>query len=246
MTHRKRSAALLPAAALLAALALAQAAPASAASVTISPLAGTPSATPRTQISFLGAAAKTLSGISVVGSSSGRHRGRLRSYAALTGTSFVPSTPFAPGERVTVRAKWHYAKGRTRALSDSFTIAQPAVIPLVEFPAAPGTPAQIQSFASAPALHPPVITVTHPASAASAPGYLFASPFLGPGQWGPMIFDPAMAWRPTSTSSCSRRREPRGCSRTTPCRPASRAPAGRPAASRSTVWSRRSTCTPAS
>jgi hypothetical protein len=36
-----------------------------------------------------------------------------------------------------------------------------------------------------------VITVAHPASAASAPGYLFASPFLGPGQWGPMIFDNA-------------------------------------------------------
>jgi hypothetical protein len=34
-----------------------------------------------------------------------------------------------------------------------------------------------------------VVTVRHPASAASAPGYLFASPFLGPGQFGPMIFD---------------------------------------------------------
>ena len=52
-----------------------------AASVTISPLPGTPTAMPRTQISFLGAAPGTLSSISVVGSSSGRHRGRLRPYS---------------------------------------------------------------------------------------------------------------------------------------------------------------------
>ena len=191
MTHRMRSAALTPLATLVAGLALAHATPASAASVTVSPLPGTPGATPQTQISFLGAAAKTLSGISVAGSASGRHRGRLRSYAASTGTSFVPSSPFTPGERVTVHAKWHYAKRKTRSLSDTFTIAQPAAIPLIEFTAGPGSPAQIQSFASNSALHPPVISVAHPASAASASGYLFASPFLGPGQYGPMIFDNA-------------------------------------------------------
>jgi hypothetical protein len=33
--------------------------------------------------------------------------------------------------------------------------------------------------------------VSRPASAASAPGELFASPFIGPGQYGPMIFDNA-------------------------------------------------------
>jgi hypothetical protein len=201
MIHRERMTVLLSAFALSAGLALAaHAAPASAASVTISPLPGTPAAMPQTQVSFLGAAAKTLSGISVTGSSSGRHRGRLRSYAAATGTSFVPSTPFSPGERVTVHAKWRYARGKTRSLSDSFTVQQPAAIPLVEFSAGPGSPAQIQSFTSKPTLHPPVVTVAHPASAASAPGYLFATPFLGPGQDGAMIFDNdgGLVWfRPT-------------------------------------------------
>jgi hypothetical protein len=186
----KRSAAATLAVALACAAALA-AGPAStgAAGVVISPLRGTVTATPQTQISFLGASASSLSGIFVSGSSSGRHRGRLRSYASTTGTSFLPSKPFTPGESVTVRAKWHYARGKTRTLADSFTVAQPATIPLVEFTAAPGKPSESQSFVSEPSLHPPFVTVAHAAAGTSAPGYLFASPFLGPGQYGPMIFD---------------------------------------------------------
>jgi hypothetical protein len=162
---------------------------AGAAGVVVSPLPGTVTATPQTQISFLGASGSSLSGIYVAGSSSGRHSGRLRSYASTTGTSFVPSKPFAPGERVTVHAKWHYAKGKTRTLTDTFAVAVPAVIPLTEFTAGASKPTDVQSYVSEPSLHPPAVTVSHPASATSAPGYLFASPFLGPGQYGPMIFD---------------------------------------------------------
>ena len=102
MNRRIRLAALT----LLAAFMIAAQAQASAASVTISPLPGTPTALPGTQISFLGASAKALSRISVVGSSSGRHGGALRSYSSATGASFVPSKPFTPGEHVTVRATW--------------------------------------------------------------------------------------------------------------------------------------------
>src|ERR1700730_8647815 len=87
-------------------------APASVAAVTISPLRGTPTAQPHTQISFLGAPAKALSSISVVGSSSGRHRGHLHSYAMATGASFLPSKPFTPGERVTVHARLTRSKHR--------------------------------------------------------------------------------------------------------------------------------------
>jgi hypothetical protein len=188
MNKRTAAATLAASFACVAALATETAA-AGAAGVTVSPLPGTVSATPQTQISFLGASASSLSGIYVAGSVSGRHRGRLRSYASATGTSFVPSKPFAPGERVTVHAKWHYAKGRAHTLSDSFEIAQPAAIPLVEFTAGATNPSEAQTFLTEPSLHPPVITVSHAASAASAPGYLFASPFLGPGQYGPMIFE---------------------------------------------------------
>src|SRR6202011_5351382 len=63
--------------AVLALLAAALSAPstASASTVTISPIAGTATAMPQTQISFLGAPASTLGPISVVGSQSARHAG---------------------------------------------------------------------------------------------------------------------------------------------------------------------------
>jgi hypothetical protein len=192
MVNRKRPAAApLTVAVLCVCASLASPAGARAAGVTISPLPGTPAAMPRTQISFLGASASTLSAISVVGSSSGRHRGRLRSYASATGTSFLPSNPFSPGERVTVHASWRPTKrGKARKLSSGFTIAQPAVITLSEFPATPGTPADVQNFFSQPNLHPPVLTV-HRTGAGSAPGLLFTGPFFGPGQYGPTIYDNA-------------------------------------------------------
>jgi hypothetical protein len=175
----------------LTALGLCSAASASAASssVIISPTPGTIAAMPGTQISFLGASAGSLSSVSVLGSTTGRHRGRLRSYSSATGTSFLPTAPFAPGERVSVHATWRSPAGRRSALSTSFTIAQPVAPPSGEFPSTPGTPADIQGFHSQAELHPPAVTVHQAAGGASAPGYLFAAPFLGPGQWGPMIFD---------------------------------------------------------
>jgi hypothetical protein len=183
MTHRK----LLTLLGLLAILCLD--AQASAASVTISPLPGTPTALPATQISFLGAPAGALGSISVVGSSSGRHGGHLHSYDSAVGASFIVNRPFTPGEHVTVRAELATGAGRHTTLSSAFTIARPASVSQAEFPATPGTPADVQSFFSQPALHPPAVTVRVAPAAESAAGYLFASPFLGPGQWGPMIFD---------------------------------------------------------
>ena len=167
------------------------AAPAGAASVvTISPLAGAPAAMPETQISFLGAAAPSLSSISVVGSRSGRHAGHLRSYSSATGASFLPNTPFTPGENVTVRALWRVGRS-THAIGTHFKVAVPVAPPSTEFPPVPAKPGDVQSFLSEPALHPPTVSVHQAAGAASAPGYLFAAPFIGPGQWGPMIFDSA-------------------------------------------------------
>jgi hypothetical protein len=187
MHHRCPAAVLLSASLLLGGGSAARA----AASVTISPLPGTPTAMPRTQISFLGAGAGTLSSISVIGSSSGRHGGRLRHYSSAPGASFVPSKAFTPGERVTVHARWHASRRLTRTLSDAFTVATPAVIAENEFPATPGTPADILSFLSQPSLHPPVLTVHQAAGAGSAPGLLFTAPFMGPGQYGPAIYDNA-------------------------------------------------------
>lgn len=156
--------------------------------VSVSPLPGTPTAMPRTQISFLGASASSLSVISVVGSRSGKHSGRLRSYSSLEGASFLPSKPFLPNEHVTVHARWQHA-GKTFNLATHFKVAQPVAVPLTAFPTTPGIPAEVQSFQSEPQLDPPTVTVTQPAGPASADGYVFATPSLGPGQYGPMIFD---------------------------------------------------------
>jgi hypothetical protein len=158
--------------------------------VVVSPLPGTPTALPQTQISFLGASAASLGSISVVGSVTGAHSGRLRSYSSALGASFIPSKPFSPGEHVSVHARVKGAPGKVSTVSSSFTIAHPATVAFTEFPTTPGTPAEVQSFHSS-SLHPPVVTVHQPPAAGVAPGYVFAAPFLGPGQYGPMMFDNA-------------------------------------------------------
>ena len=158
--------------------------------VVISPLPGTPAAMPRTQISFLGAAATALSQIQVVGSRSGHHSGHLHSYSSALGASFIPSKPFLANEHVRVSARLR--EGRTTVLlTTHFKIASPVTVPRTPFPTTPGTAADIQSFHSQPTLHPPTVTVHQSAGGASAPGYIFAAPFFGPGQYGPMIFDNA-------------------------------------------------------
>jgi hypothetical protein len=185
MSRYRRAAALLPLLAVLCA-----AAPATASTPIVSPLPGTPTAMPQTQISFLGASAGSLHSIAVVGSRSGRHSGRLRSYASAAGASFVPTHPFAPGETVTVSARWSSATG-SATLRTNFKVAVPVPTLTQAFPVAHGTAADLQRFNSEPKLHPPVVKILQPASPGSAPGYIFAGPFQGPAQWGPMILDNA-------------------------------------------------------
>jgi arylsulfotransferase ASST len=158
-----------------------------AARVIVSPLPGTVVALPGTQISFLGAVPSELLSISVMGSVTGRHGGRLRGYVSAFGASFIPTHPFTPGEHVSVRATLQPAKGHATPLSTSFTVGQPMPVTSAEFPKVPGTGADEQSFVSQPALHPPVVSINQAGSI--APGYVFAAPFMGPGQYGPMIFD---------------------------------------------------------
>src|SRR5580704_18188773 len=62
--------------------------------VALSPLNGTPDASPESQISFLGVPATEISRIAVVGSRSGGHSGKLESYASAPGASFLPARPF--------------------------------------------------------------------------------------------------------------------------------------------------------
>ena len=162
--------------------------------VTISPLDGTPDASPTTQISFLGVAAEDISRVSVHGSRSGTHRGRLEPYSTGTGVSYQPLRPLTPGETVKVSAV-ETASGRHQTIGTTFTVAREFVIPPSLYmqppPATTVAPAgSVSSFLSLPSLHPPVSTIT--ASAADPTlGDIFLTPSGGGAQAGPMIVSPA-------------------------------------------------------
>jgi len=156
--------------------------------VTVSPLPGSRDATPQTQISFLGVPAGALSAISVVGSRTGAHSGRLAAYSQGDGASFLPAQPFAEGERVTVRARVRVGRSE-RALLDVFAIASLDHISTTPRLNQPGSSTEVQSFHSRPELHPPAVTVTAQ-SPAAAPGDVFLAPYGATGQAGPMILEP--------------------------------------------------------
>ncbi|MGH2851385.1 MAG: arylsulfotransferase family protein, partial [Solirubrobacteraceae bacterium] len=149
---------------------------------------GTPDADPSTQISFLGAPASRLRDITVVGSRSGSHTGRLVFYSTHTGGSFLPSHPFVPGEHVTVSATL-VGEGTPRKLGTSFTVSSPYTLPSKAAGKQPTPPAtSVLRFHSRHDLVPPAVTVTTPAADPTL-GDIFVSPDAGPAQAGPMILD---------------------------------------------------------
>ncbi len=162
---------------------------AGARAVTISPLPGTPDASPHTQISFLGVPASELHDVSVVGSLSGSHSGHLRAYRSAPGASFIPAQGFAEGENVSVSALAGHA-GHEQRVGSSFTVAQLAHTHLSPMssrvPSA--KPGVVQRFVSQPKLEPPAVAVTTHAPTASTADVFVAANGAIP-QRGPMIFD---------------------------------------------------------
>jgi hypothetical protein len=159
---------------------------AAANAVTVSPLPGTPDASPATQISFLGGPGTKVSGVHVVGSRSGVHGGRLEAYSTGTGESFLPAHSFQAGERVTVHAQVSSA-GATQAVSTSFTIASQDTPSQKQFPNNPGDSRAVQHYSSAPGITPSTVRITTPAKSGASPGDLFLAPYQGMGSPGPMI-----------------------------------------------------------
>jgi len=160
----------------------------SAAAVTVSPLPGTPDASPATQISFLAGPDTTVSDVRVLGSHSGHHAGRLEAYSTATGESFIPNRAFAPGERVHVSARVQQGKLST-TVTTSFRVAVQAPANQTEFQPAAGDAADVAHYLSAPSLTPSTVTVTSVAGAATTPGDFFLAPYQGTGTNGPMIVD---------------------------------------------------------
>jgi hypothetical protein len=158
-----------------------------AGTVAVSPLNGTPDASPYSQISFLGVPANEIADVTVTGSSTGSHSGTLKAYATQPGASFLPTHAFAQGERVTASAVVG-PKGHTSTVRTTFTVLR-----FPNYTVTAGTPLQLsghsleQAFASQPKLKPPVVRVT--ANSGASEGDVFLTPTHGYGQSGPMILD---------------------------------------------------------
>ncbi|HTU97616.1 MAG TPA: arylsulfotransferase family protein [Solirubrobacteraceae bacterium] len=178
---------LMSAAAALGPTAVAQAA---SPPVNVFPIPGGHVAAPSTQITLRGVPASQIGAISVVGSQSGGHTGRLVSDSDGQGASFLPSKPFKAGETVTVQTNLNIVGGT--AGTYHFTVATPAgPIPLAGVRPAPRVRNDITRFVSRPDLAPTTFTVTKRAStSAAAGGDLFVAPQYGPVQNGVQIIGP--------------------------------------------------------
>jgi hypothetical protein len=164
------------------------------AGLTVSPMPGTPDASPTTQISMLPGPGTGIVAVRARGARSGLHRGALRRYSSGSGASFVPARRFAQGELVSVRVTTSVG-GHRRHGFFRFRIGGHAALVLRPGAPPPSTVRGTHRYVSRPDLHPPAMQITA-RRAGRAPGHLFVSPVLAPGhnpplrgQVGPTIFD---------------------------------------------------------
>lgn len=128
------------------------------------PVPGTPTASPNTTITFRGPGTAATTDITVRGSKSGAHPGRVQSHPDGLGATFVPDSPFTPGEKVTVTTTMA-VRGATHG-HFTFGIAQPFPFPDRSFEA-PSTsskkpPDKMLHFVSRPDLTAPALQVSPP------------------------------------------------------------------------------------
>ncbi len=131
------------------------------------PFPGTPDASPATDVIFSSLRPSEISLVTVTGSVSGLHHGRLVALPEGAGTAFVPGQRFAAGDQVTVTATLRSSAAGTasgdpgaRRLRFSFGVSAPAHVnteltngALVRSSAGP-----TRNFVSAPGLHPPLVS----------------------------------------------------------------------------------------
>jgi Arylsulfotransferase (ASST) len=144
-------------------------------------------ASPSTQITFRGIPAGQLGTITVTGSASGAHTGTVEADSDGDGGSFIPATPFAAGEIVTVSTSLNIEGSGSGAFE--FQVATPAgTIPLGKRPAAPRVKGDVWTFRSRPDLVPAAVTITKRDPGAT--GDIFLAPQIGPFQQGPELIGP--------------------------------------------------------
>ncbi len=153
--------------------------------VSVFPIPGSRLATRQTQISFRGVAPRSLGPITVGGSHSGIHAGRLLADSDGRGASFYPNKPFSAGEVVTV----HTTLPIIDALNGTFqfTVQRPAarIVP-VSHDVAERVRGDVDSFRSRPDLEPAAVRIRRGHAGVAD---VFLTPMRGPLQWGPMIVD---------------------------------------------------------
>lgn len=155
----------------------------------VSPAPGTDTANPDTQISFLGASAREIRGVSVRGSRSGLHGGRLEAYSQGDGGSFVLDRPLEAGEHVSVAAS--IATGAaTEHVHFGFRVDTPYPTQgAAEFPNPPAPAGGYETFDTLPGVEAPILTVTATDRDPGA-GDIFTTNGPGSGQYGPLIYTP--------------------------------------------------------
>ncbi|MBE2314716.1 arylsulfotransferase family protein [Solirubrobacter sp. CPCC 204708] len=150
------------------------------------PVPGTLTAGEKTTISFRGGNADALGTVTVRGSRSGSHPGKLVAHSDGRGVSFKPDKPFEANEQVTVQTD----RKIVGASNGDFEInigdettrkARPVELPDVGR-------GDVQKYETRPDLSPPAVTVTT-AKPGRAPGLVFLAPKAGRGQDGPMIIN---------------------------------------------------------
>jgi Arylsulfotransferase (ASST) len=157
--------------------------------VSVYPLPGSRTASPRTEITIRGATADTLGIVTVTGSQSGAHTGLLKPHADGNGVSFVPDAPFRAEETVTVKADIPLGTGEGGSLTFDCVrpVAPPTIAAVRQIPD-DASPTDPRTFLSRPDLRVPAINVTDPPNDTS-PGYIFLGPRTPDNQTGPMIVD---------------------------------------------------------
>ncbi len=161
------------------------------------PFPGTPDASPSSHIIFSSLQPAELKSLVVSGTSSGMHPGQLLALPDGAGTAFIPDRAFTPGEQVQVTANLDSPAAGTASgdpgattLKFSFTVSVRG-FPGTPRPLPPRANARessepIQSFHSAPELHPPDVTASSDSD--SSTGDIFLTPRYSI-QEGPMILN---------------------------------------------------------
>jgi hypothetical protein len=156
-------------------------------SLAVSPLPDSRDASPATQISLLGVRPEAITDVVAVGSKTGAHAGRLEAYSQGDGASFVPSSPFRPGETVQVSGRLQ-AAGALKQFSFSFVVARPDPLPIPAATTPHPSASTVQYYRSAPGLQLPKIAITADSRRVDS-GDLFAALYGSGESGGPLIFN---------------------------------------------------------